>query len=330
MESRMVLISDIQIGERARQDLGDLSDLAQSIKYFSLLAPPVVTGDLRLIAGHRRIEACKSLGTMAIPVLVAEHVVDAADLLRAERDENTCRKAMVASELIALGRQIEALQRPQSRERQVEAGRAHGRGIASVPANESYSPTTVDSRDAAAEAVGMSSSTYSRVKQVANGADGFQIRRGRRAPVSPERQAESQAALALIDRVSRGEEIRPSFDERPLTVTAIYEQWKANDDVQPEPRKAPEPRAAVRDEAPQLSPAINKRGRRIPPRSAYRSVSEGLAALDGLCAGFSRVTGFDEPLSAEEAERWLLGLTENMRVLRALHKQIKEHVHGSH
>ncbi|MFD5508169.1 hypothetical protein ACFWIB_10395 [Streptomyces sp. NPDC127051] len=94
------------------------------------------------------------------------------DLLKAERDENTCRKPMAASELIALGRQIEELERPKAAEKQAEAGRLHGRGIASVPANESYS-RRYDSREKAAEAVGLSTATYSRVKQIANAAEGY-------------------------------------------------------------------------------------------------------------------------------------------------------------
>jgi ParB family chromosome partitioning protein len=63
-----------------RQDLGDLQDLALSIREHGLLQPIVVEalpGDrFRILAGERRFAACRELGLEAIPCLVrtaAEH-----------------------------------------------------------------------------------------------------------------------------------------------------------------------------------------------------------------------------------------------------------------
>ena len=55
-------IDQIQIGFRYRKDLGDLRALAQSIEEVGLLHPVVVTAEGRLIAGQRRLAACRLLG----------------------------------------------------------------------------------------------------------------------------------------------------------------------------------------------------------------------------------------------------------------------------
>jgi ParB family chromosome partitioning protein len=68
MESRR--ISDIIIDHCYRHDLGDLQGLAASIRELGLLRPVLITPDDRLIAGRRRLEACKLLGWETIPVNV--------------------------------------------------------------------------------------------------------------------------------------------------------------------------------------------------------------------------------------------------------------------
>ena len=55
----------------------------------------------KLVAGQRRLEAFKLLGHATIPARVVSNL-GAAALLRAERDENTCRKALTMSELESL------------------------------------------------------------------------------------------------------------------------------------------------------------------------------------------------------------------------------------
>ena len=90
--SKTIGVHDIEVGNRARADLGDLADLMASIRTLGLLQPIVVTHDNKLIAGGRRLESCRRLGLDEVQVVVAEHIHDAVDLLKAERDENTCRK----------------------------------------------------------------------------------------------------------------------------------------------------------------------------------------------------------------------------------------------
>ena len=65
-------IDQIQIGFRYRKDLGDLRALADSIAEVGLLHPVVVTPEGRLIAGQRRLEACRLLGWTEVPVTVVD------------------------------------------------------------------------------------------------------------------------------------------------------------------------------------------------------------------------------------------------------------------
>lgn len=65
-------IDAIDLGFRYRQDLGDLRPLAESIEEVGLLHPVVVTPEGRLIAGQRRLAACRLLGWAEVPVTVVE------------------------------------------------------------------------------------------------------------------------------------------------------------------------------------------------------------------------------------------------------------------
>jgi hypothetical protein len=55
---------------------------------------------------------------------VINTLADATAELVAERDENTCRKALTASELVMLGRRLDELERPKARENLREGGQA--------------------------------------------------------------------------------------------------------------------------------------------------------------------------------------------------------------
>lgn len=99
-------IDQIQVGFRYRKDLGDLRTLVESIAEVGLLHPVVVTPEGRLIAGQRRLEACRELGWTEIPV----SVVDLYQAARGEAHENFVRKDLLPSEIVALKRAIEPLE----------------------------------------------------------------------------------------------------------------------------------------------------------------------------------------------------------------------------
>jgi ParB family chromosome partitioning protein len=87
-----VPIHSVVIGQRRREKLGRLQSLANSIKAHGLIHPILLMGDT-LIAGHRRLEACRSLNWKTIPARRIDKMTD--EQLRAvELDENVAREAL--------------------------------------------------------------------------------------------------------------------------------------------------------------------------------------------------------------------------------------------
>lgn len=93
-------IDEIVVDRRLRADLGDLAELADSIARLGLLQPIVVTLQKRLIAGERRLQACRRLGMQSIACCIVADFPDEWSLLLAEIQENTCRKPFNPSEAV--------------------------------------------------------------------------------------------------------------------------------------------------------------------------------------------------------------------------------------
>lgn len=157
-----VKISEIRIETRYRHDMGDIAGLANSMADVGQLQPVVITPDGLLVAGERRLAAARSLGWDDVKVHIITNFTDAADLLRAERDENTCRKEMTMSELVAIGKRLEELERPKAAQRRA----ANGFGSTNVAAepfvDEPYRRVT----EVVGEAVGLSRAQYERARDV--------------------------------------------------------------------------------------------------------------------------------------------------------------------
>jgi len=79
---------------RFRKDIGDLTDLKESIKKHGLIHPIVVDSNGELISGERRLKACEELGIEPV-----YRTVDFDDPKGAEVDENTVRKPFTPSEI---------------------------------------------------------------------------------------------------------------------------------------------------------------------------------------------------------------------------------------
>ena len=106
-------IAAIRVGKRHRKDMGDIGSLARSIADVGLLHAVVVTPDGRLIAGERRLRACQSLGWRRIPA----RVVDLAEIVRGELAENAERKDFLPSEIDAIRRMLEPVERAAAKAR---------------------------------------------------------------------------------------------------------------------------------------------------------------------------------------------------------------------
>lgn len=85
-----VPIANVIIGERRREKPARLQRLAKSIHDHGLIHPILLRGHT-LIAGHRRLEACRSLKWTMIPARQVKRLSD-DELRTIELDENTARE----------------------------------------------------------------------------------------------------------------------------------------------------------------------------------------------------------------------------------------------
>ena len=173
-----VKIADIKIGPRHRKSMGDIEGLAASITDVGLLHPPVVTPAMTLVVGARRIAAAKILGWTEIEVSVASDLDDAYRLLKAERDENTCREQPPATEDHALYLALLEAEQVFAKERQEAGQKAGGGDHRSEKAKADRSVGTSHkakpepkSRDRAAKATGRSEKTHRKISEVVKAAE---------------------------------------------------------------------------------------------------------------------------------------------------------------
>jgi ParB family chromosome partitioning protein len=148
-----------------------------------LLHPIVIAPDHQLIAGQRRLEAVKELGWTEIPA----RVVDLANIVQGEHDENAYRKDFTPSEAVAIGRALEELERPKAARRKAAgrakrkaAGRVRRRkrsqqpgasGSGKLPEPAVLPEDKGQTRDKVAAAVGLSGKTYEKAKAVVKAAE---------------------------------------------------------------------------------------------------------------------------------------------------------------
>lgn len=91
-------LSDITLGDRIREDLGDIDQLAESIKVNGLISPLLLRWpDRTLIAGGRRYTALTKLGWKEVPVYYRHEITD-SQLRLLELEENVRRKSMTWKE----------------------------------------------------------------------------------------------------------------------------------------------------------------------------------------------------------------------------------------
>jgi len=125
-----ILISKIVIGDRDREDLGDVLGLAKSIKAVGLINPVIVDKDHNLIAGLRRIEATKLLKQEKIEARFFEQLTDYERQRILLEEEIIHKKNMTWQEEIKLKLQLHELYikeyEHENSKRTVRTGKAWG------------------------------------------------------------------------------------------------------------------------------------------------------------------------------------------------------------
>ncbi len=98
-----IAIENIKVDEnmRIRKEIGDLQQLEDSIQKVGLLNPIVIDENGELIAGYRRLFACKNLGMAEIEVTVVDVAGDKLGKLEVELAENYFRKDFTPEEILA-------------------------------------------------------------------------------------------------------------------------------------------------------------------------------------------------------------------------------------
>jgi ParB-like chromosome segregation protein Spo0J len=199
-------IADIRIGKRIRKDLGDIPGLAATIGDVGLLHPIPIRPDGLLICGERRLKACQLLGWTEVPV----HVVDLDAVVRGELAENACRKDFLPSEIDAIRRSLEPIEKAAAKQRQTASLK---RGTEKQPVVESFH--NGKTRDKVAKFAGISGRTLDKIKAVCDAAEAQPERFGKLVS-EMDRTGKVDSAYAELRRVQSDElEARPIAGDHP-------------------------------------------------------------------------------------------------------------------
>jgi ParB family chromosome partitioning protein len=285
-------IDAIEVVDRHRRDLGDLGSLAESIRTVGLLHPVVVTPAWRLVAGQRRLEACRQLGWTEIPASTVETLDSALGLLKAERDENVCRLDMKPSEKVALGLVLEPLEHANAAQRKGGRPSKTEENFSSV--SEPSDGSTGKVYDLVGEAVGMSGPTYKRAKAVVADATDESL--------PPDQREAAQQAAARMDATGK--------------VTPAYDAVKKARDAQP--TADPSTNGHVSHEF------ANERERQR-AQSAKTRVERAVGACNALARGADGLS-IEQALrvtTREEAAGWDSAFTDALAAIQRLRKRAR-------
>jgi N6-adenosine-specific RNA methylase IME4 len=220
MDRPTLPIDQIEVGFRYRKDLGDLRSLAYSIADVGLLHPVVVTSSARLIAGQRRLQACRQLGWTEVPVTI----VDLLQAARGEAHENFVRKDLLPSEIVALKRAIEPLERRDARQRQgSRADLCHPATVA-----ECQRAYPGDARDNIARYLGVGRTTIERAEAVVAAAEeepeeyGYLVEQMDRSG----KVAGAYRRLEVLRQAKGLEAAAPEFPTGPFQVIVADPPWQ--------------------------------------------------------------------------------------------------------
>lgn len=184
------LLDDIHIGDRLRTEVGDLTDLKDSIREHGLLHPVVIDDKDNLVAGYRRIQAYKEMGLDSIAV----NVVSVANIFKAQVEENQIRKDFTYEEEMRIADFLEPLVEKEAAERELAGVAITGEPYGNLPEgsdnndgmtlgdyiaeaergqteesdeeDQPKSPTKGNTRDIMAKSFGESGRTYEKKRKI--------------------------------------------------------------------------------------------------------------------------------------------------------------------
>lgn len=111
MAIKDIEISSIKVKKRIREKNVSIQPLVESIQKYGLLEPIVIDQNNRLVAGFRRLEACKQLGYKTILANVVD-VDDVEKFLLLELEENICRFQFSEEELLKAKKKLNKIRHP--------------------------------------------------------------------------------------------------------------------------------------------------------------------------------------------------------------------------
>ncbi len=173
-----IKIKDIKIGKRYRKDMGDISELANSIKEQGLLQPVGINDNNELIFGQRRIKAAIFLGWEEIEV----RRVNVTSILEGELTENEVRKQFNIEERVAIGKAVEDLlgerRGGDRKSEQVKNQSANVGTLNNKTQNVGTLKKNIKTRDIAAKKAGFGShGTYAKAKAIIDKATPEQLKK---------------------------------------------------------------------------------------------------------------------------------------------------------
>lgn len=95
---------------RQRREVGSVADLVASIPEAGLINPPVIKRDGTLVAGERRVTACRELGWTSIPVQFVDELSE-DELHLIELEENTKRQDLSWQDMVLATEEYDRLRK---------------------------------------------------------------------------------------------------------------------------------------------------------------------------------------------------------------------------
>ena len=154
----LVDIDKVVVNDRIRKDFGDIQELADDIRENGLINPPVVNKGYELLAGERRLRACRLLGWPQIEVRMMD-TRDAEHELNIEISENDVRKGFTKSERVDYMKRLLRIEQAKAKENMAAGG--EGREISH----------TLRSDETTAAQFGVSSNTMRREMAIVENQD---------------------------------------------------------------------------------------------------------------------------------------------------------------